>query len=273
MNDGATTTRGDACEPPILLLYASFDIAAPWQTLAARLRARRRVLTHNVQERGHGAGVRLTALDAQAAGVQRLLDATPEMRGTAHVVAHGYAGAVALAWALRQPARAASLTLIEPLAFNLLGRGGGLLTAVSNLTCRMTEALARGAPERAARLLIDFWNGSGAAQALPPHWMADFAAQVGRITGGYHALLRSGLRADELRRLRMPLCLIGSLQSPRLLLEILRRINDTLPASRLHFVDGGHLRLMTEPVCTATIVEDFIAGCGGRRDIPQPRAA
>lgn len=260
-----TGPQSGAAAPAILLvLHSSFDDSAPWEALAARLGAGGAVIRLNLQgcechSQAAGKGGQLISLESEAASVAGVLDASIGCEVPVHVVGHGYAGAVALQLALRQRRRVRSLALIEPLAFSLLDRGTGLLTSVANLTRRMTETIAQGAPEEAARQLVDFWNGSGAATVLPVPWLASFARHIGRIAVGYQTLLRSPLGTGDLRGFSPPVCLVGSLQSPRLVLEILGRISDSIPTSRVHFVQGGHTAAASHPEDMAQALARFIA--------------
>jgi len=114
----AETGRGET----VVLLHASASSGAQWRSLTDCLQRRWHVLAPDF----HGYGrtdpwpePALPGLGDAAALVDAILG-----RGTEriHLVGHSYGGAVALRLASDRPARLLSLTLIEPVAFHLLGR-------------------------------------------------------------------------------------------------------------------------------------------------------
>ncbi|MEN3347948.1 MAG: hypothetical protein V7632_1583 [Bradyrhizobium sp.] len=122
----------DAAGPPILLLHgASSNLRVMQQSLGERLARRHRVIL--IDRPGHGWSTR-----------DRVEDSTPEIQGRmvmealgklgvgrAIVVAHSWAGALALRIALDQPDRVAGLVLLAPVAYPWRGGAGRYNNVIS----------------------------------------------------------------------------------------------------------------------------------------------
>ncbi|MCC8941951.1 alpha/beta hydrolase [Bradyrhizobium sp. Arg68] len=122
----------DAAGPPIVLLHgASSNLRVMQHPLGERLARNHRVIL--IDRPGHGWSTR-----------DRVEDATPEIQGRmiiealgklgvgrALVVAHSWAGALALRMALDQPDRVAGLVLLAPVAYPWRGGAGRYNNVIS----------------------------------------------------------------------------------------------------------------------------------------------
>ena len=101
---------------PVVLVHGFGGDHNNWQMNQAALASGRQVLAPDLP--GHGASAKTVpegGIEGLADFVAAWMDAVGVAR--AHLVGHSLGGAVALALALRQPARAASLTLVAPAGF------------------------------------------------------------------------------------------------------------------------------------------------------------
>ena len=115
---------GAASGRPVVLLHSSANSGAQWRALRADTEARYRVLALDLY--GYGGtdpwpGHRALTLADEAALAEALIE---RCDAPVHLIGHSYGGAVALRVALHRPESIATLTLIEPTAFNLLRDGG-----------------------------------------------------------------------------------------------------------------------------------------------------
>src|SRR5262245_54736643 len=145
----AETGRGET----VVLLHASASSGAQWRSLTDVLQGRWHVLAPDF----HGYGrtdprpePALPGVGDDAALVDAILG---QSTGRFHLVGHSYGGAVALRLAADRPTRLLSLTLIEPVAFHLLGRAPDgtrehdLLREVAAIAAAVADAAATGDDE------------------------------------------------------------------------------------------------------------------------------
>src|SRR5262249_35140958 len=102
---------------------------------------------------------------------------------TFHLVGYSYGGVVALDLALAHPNRVRTLTLIEPVLFNVLRDTGNELAFQQFVHTRddFVAALARGPAEHALRSFLDFWSGHGAWDKLLPEARTEMLGAVGKL--------------------------------------------------------------------------------------------
>ena len=167
----ASTTHADP-RPTVIALHCSGGNGAQWDALAAALGNGFNVIAPDLigcESTGHWTGDSPFSLSEEAAPIMRLIDAAPT---PVHLVGHSYGGCVAMRAAYERPGRIASLSLYEPVAFYALGAAGteGKLAykEIYGRYCDIQLALKCGAPEAAAEIFVNYWNGAGAWNTLHP---------------------------------------------------------------------------------------------------------
>ena len=130
---------------PVVLLHSSGSSSAQWRALAERLGDRYRVIAPDLYGYGgtaHWPGGRPFHLECEAEIVLALLE---RVNDRAHLVGHSYGGAVALHVAGSRCDLLRSLTLIEPVAFNLLRKSDApALTEITDVAQSVARAVACG---------------------------------------------------------------------------------------------------------------------------------
>lgn len=99
--------------PPVVMLHGISGNMMTWYWIAGRLRQRQRVVLFDL--RGHG----LSELSAQGYGVEAMADDLDAVlrelvAQPVALVGHSYGAMIALAFALREPARVRRMALVEP---------------------------------------------------------------------------------------------------------------------------------------------------------------
>lgn len=236
---------------PVLLLHGSVSSGAQWRALAERLSPRFCVLAPDLYGYGAAAGWSgrgAFSLGHEAAPLRALLEGLGEL---AHLVAHSYGGAVALHVARLHGRLLRSLTLIEPAAFHLLEDAA----EISGVAGRMAEALVSGDYLGGMQGFVDYWNGAGAWQTIPPAKQSAMTSRLAKVLLDFHAAINDPARLPDFRALRMPALLLRGSRSPRPTRDLCEVLARTLPNARLETIEGaGHMCPFTHAEAVNTLV-------------------
>lgn len=243
-----SAAQSQARRETILLLHGSLGNGDAWHRTVAALRPRYRCLTPDLI--GYGAsmpwpkGVRF-ALEAERLGLEPLLACCAD---TFHLVGYSYGGVVALDLALAHPNRVRTLTLIEPVLFNIL-RDAGKELAFSQFVHTRDEfvaALAQGPAEQALRSFLDFWSGHGAWDTLLPDVRTDMLGAVGKVALDWEVSFAFAPSRESLDALGSRTLLLRGDRSPPGMLELVDTLHALMPGSTRCVVAGAnHLLPMT----------------------------
>jgi pimeloyl-ACP methyl ester carboxylesterase len=184
---------GGRLRPLFVALHCSGGNGRQWRKLAERLEpgvAFAAPDLHGVPGSPRWRGEAPFSLAGEAEPVLALID---EHEGPVHLVGHSYGGGLALHVAAMRPGRIASLGLYEPSAFHLLklfGREGrAALHEIEQVANTIRQGLVSGAYRQAASAFVDYWNGSGAFDALRSDQQDDLTAYVWKAALDFHALI------------------------------------------------------------------------------------
>ena len=262
--DATTVNVREAGEgPPVILLHASSSHSGQWRSLSEQLSDRFHVLAPDLH--GYGKSDPLPAADrpyfeSDAAIVNALMD---KLNVPAHLVGHSLGGTVAVRSVLERPDDVASLTLIEPVLFNLLEEiEDPTRLAYLEVAHGVMVRVRFGDREGAARLFMDYWLGVGGLDAMD-EGTRDYAIRtIDRVADdwfGISAHAPGALTANDLRALSPPTLLLCGEQtqpSTRRIVEILR---EALPAAEYHEIPGaGHMSPVTHPEPVNEMIIEFI---------------
>jgi pimeloyl-ACP methyl ester carboxylesterase len=200
--------------PTVILLHSSGSSGRQWDTLVAGLQSRFRLCT--VDFHGHGGTSawpesRPLALEDDAALVAPLIAASAD---GVHLVGHSYGGGVAIKLAQQYSRCIRSVAVYEPVLFRLLFDDNprqAPAREVLAVAARMHTALLLGHTDRAARMFVDYWSGTGTWEAMPLSRRHTVNARMPALAPHFGALFNDGLNSNDLARLPMPiLCLTGA---------------------------------------------------------------
>jgi pimeloyl-ACP methyl ester carboxylesterase len=169
-----------------------------------------------------------------------------------HLIGHSYGAAVGLRFAVEQPERLLSLTLIEPVAFHLL-HGAPVGTAdhdlygeIAEIAAAVTNAAARGDDRGGMAKFIDYWNGAGAWMRMKPELQAALAKCTAKVALDFEATMTETTSIDALRRIAVPTVVLRGSASPHPTRRIAELVAEVLPRARLRTIEGaGHMLPLT----------------------------
>ena len=257
--DGTAINFRDAGDgPPVILLHSSSSHSGQWKQLSDRLRDRFRVLAPDLH--GYGKSDPLPADDRpyfrdDTAIVNMLMD---NLDAPAHLVGHSLGGTIAVRVALERPDRVASLTLIEPVLFNLLEESEDPSRVPYLEVAHAMIVLVRfGDREGAARLFMDYWLGPGTLDAMDERTRDYTIRTVDRVADDWFGI--STHAPGALTTVSPPTLLLCGEQtqpSTRRITEILR---EALPDAEYREIPGaGHMSPLTHPAPVNEIITEFI---------------
>jgi pimeloyl-ACP methyl ester carboxylesterase len=255
------TTEGDrfyreaGAGEPIVLLHCSSGSSGAWMPVVNHLAQDYRVLAPDLLGYGRSAPWPRDALlrpDAELGIVEALLNGAGR---AAHLVGHSYGGTVALRAARCFPRQVANLTLIEPVAFNLLRRADEPdgWREIAALAERHLALVGEGRDAAAAEAFVTYWTGPKAWQQMPDTARDSAVRSAVKIAAEWQFMFAAEDDRDAIARIGAPTLLIcgGRTRMPAWrVVEVLRR---ALPHALHHEIaEAGHMSPLTHP---ANIVE------------------
>ncbi len=233
--------------PAVVLLHGSASSRHQWRGLAAQLAHRHRVLAPDLHGYGQTAirpATRLCLSD-ELALVYALAE---QVRGPFHLVGHSYGGALALMAADRLRGRLASLTLIEPAAFQLLRLAGDVDAwyEIDDIAQRHIGLAWERKFEACADLFMRYWIGARAWGAMAPEKRDAIVAVMPKVAMEWvwNAQIECGV--DVYVDLDVPTLLMRGTQTRFAARRVVDLLRDVLPVNTLVEIEGaGHIAPVT----------------------------
>ncbi|MCZ6546166.1 MAG: alpha/beta hydrolase [Chloroflexi bacterium] len=263
LNGNTVNVRDAGDGPPVILLHSSSSHSGQWKQLSDQISDKFRVLAPDLH--GYGKSDPLPTDDrpyfrhdtAIVSMLMGMLDAP------VHLVGHSLGGTIAVRSALERPERVVSLTLIEPVLFNLLEESEDpTRTEYLQLAHAMMVLVRFGDRERAARLFLDYWGGPGGLDGMDDDTRGYVVRTIDRVADdwfGISAYAPGALTAADLHAVSSPtllLCGEKTRSSMRRISAILRK---TLPEVEYREIpEAGHLSPITHPARVNEIVIEFL---------------
>jgi pimeloyl-ACP methyl ester carboxylesterase len=233
---------------PVVLLHGLLvgNLASFYFTAAPALARTHRVLTYDL--RGHGKSERAASgydVATMAKDLEAIADDFAPAPEPVTLVGHSYGAVIALAYALRHPARVKKLVVVEaPLPPSSLAE---LDAFIARPLHEMSEALPSALSDAAAR------GGRRGARLI----------EAMRFLTMESSLLSDLRRAtnipdEALASLRVPtLCAYGTRSS---CLPVGERLARVIPGARLSLLEGGHFLPTEAPRALSDAIVEFVDG-------------
>ncbi len=244
---------------PVVLVHGGLADYRLWGRLSGVLSKNFRVIAYS--RRGafpnapskRGSSVALHSADLSSL-ISQLSD------GPTHLVGESYGAYVALHCALHHPEVVRSLAIDEPPALPLLSEAEEDRTDLASFESKMLKPVlghfGSGSPEEAARLLVDFLEGTdGIYDSLPPEVKKAIGdnsqATFDDLKGGL-----DGIRPDELGLLKTPTLLMKSELGPTVLKRVVDRLHERIPNGVLRVIRGtSHGTIVDSAEYSAAVLE------------------
>jgi pimeloyl-ACP methyl ester carboxylesterase len=247
---------------PVALIHGGWEDGRAWDLVVPGLAAALQVLVYDRRAHGESSGPpRGRPVRDDAFDLARLLESTELF--PAHLVAHGYGGAVALRLAVDRPELVRSIALHEVPFVELLGAGapgpaGG--PSVEHRLRQARELALGGTTEVAACRYLGLFASSGEQwPELDERTRRSFLGNAlawAEEMGDPEAVRPL---AEELRGIAVPVLATAGDLSPRFASQIHERLVAELPnATALSLRDTGHLVHRTDPDLLVGVLGSFL---------------
>ena len=249
---------------PVILLHSSACSSRQWQGVQDQLGPGYRFLVPDLY--GYGASqpwsrTRPMRLADEAAIVKRLL---PTSHEPVHLIGHSYGGSVALSAALALGDRLASLTLIEPTVFHLLGADdpveGPYYREIETLAGTCRSAVRFGQLDRGMRHFVNYWNGPDAWYRLTPGQRTALSSRLSRVVLNFAAARHGAPGRKDYQSIMAPCLILCGTRSPAPVRHLSRILTEIMPNARHRTLSNlGHMAPLTHPQRVASVIADHMA--------------
>ena len=247
---------------PIIFGHSSTGSSSQWRGAIEQLENNYRCLAPDHLGYGRSDPYRGEGLliDQELAVIDALLDLVD---GPAHFVGHSFGGALLARSAVRNPDRVSTLTVIEPIFFNLLESQGrhAEFDEIHGVADRVAQLVCGDNREEAARVFIDYWTAPGAFDAMPRERRASTLNGIGKVCFEWEVGFEpAGASADDLSSLRCPIQLIGGSDTTAAAAGVVRLLREIWPSARYSEIAGaGHMSPVTHADAVNAVIADFLA--------------
>ncbi len=246
--------------PPVVALHSGGMSSRQWRSLTERLSPGRRVIAPDFL--GSGANPPWPA--GEEFHFQRDVELIGErLRAIGEpvdLVGHSYGGFVALQLLREHGAEVRSVAVYDPVAFGVLRAPVEDAEGLADLARAEEDPVffddRTGGQEPWFRAFVDYWNGKGAWDALPPASRAQFLKVGRKVYFEVRSLVPDRTPASAYASFAGPVLLLSGERSPAAARRVTSILAGALPAAKLVTVEGaGHMG----PLTHASVVNEAIA--------------
>ncbi len=234
--------------PAVILVHGSATNRKQWRPMIEHLSGRFRCLAPDLigygRTTGWPADRKLAAEDEI-----RLIAALVELfDGPVHLVGHSYGGSLCLEAALTLSARLRSLTLIEPVAFQLLRleRDEEAWAEIEDLATRHIRFAREGRLAACADAMMAYWIGAPAWSAMPAEMRAAVTATMPKVAAEWQMAFDSTVGLSAFIGMKTPTLLIRGTHTTLAAHRVVDLLAGALPRCDRVEIDGaGHMSQLT----------------------------
>jgi pimeloyl-ACP methyl ester carboxylesterase len=245
----------------VVALHASLASGAAWSGVASALGSRWHVIAPDFHGDGRTPRALATIVDDELARDTELAVRLLQMLGgRIHLVGHSYGAVIAARAATILTRRVASLTLIEPVSFELLwlSEARALRKEIQILEAKCRSLLASNAAAEATKLFVSYWASPEIWERAPETERLQWSLRMPKVLSTWRESFESPSLFSQLQDACIPLLLIGGTYSPAPTQFILRAWKQALRSAKLVNIRGAsHMVPLSHARETASELERF----------------
>jgi pimeloyl-ACP methyl ester carboxylesterase len=235
--------------PPVIIAHCSSASHREWLPLIEKLSPEWRVLAPDLIGYGQSDAWPEDKVFTGAADLAILLALAKEAKKPVHFVGHSYGAALALEAARELGPEVQSLTLVEPVAFNLLrAERRPEWSEVEELGRAVLSAVSSGNEREAAAAFMRYWLGRLRWWLSPEKFKAAITATIRKVALEFMIVIESGRRLSDYASVTAPTLLIvgGKTRAPAR--AVVDMLSATLPKATVTVLkNAGHMSPFTHP--------------------------
>lgn len=247
---------------PVVALHSSGASAKQWQRVREAIGRRAAFITPDFHGHGNGPAWHGAPGGIGDADLRLALREIDALGRPVHLVGHSYGGAIALAVALQRPRLVRTVTLYEPVAFNVLlhyNARHAPAREIVGVGRGIGRRVARGELEEAARMFVSYWSGESAWAAMPPAARGALAGRMPAIRGHFDSLFAAPVGLAALRGLERPVMLVRGEQMHAPVRRVVELLSAWLPrVACARIRHAGHMGPLTHPDAFAGVLGTFV---------------
>lgn len=235
--------------PAVIIAHCSSASHKEWLPLIEKLALEWRVLAPDFIGYGQSDAWPENKVFTGQADLAVLLELAKKTKRPIHLVGHSYGAALALEAAREFGPKVQSLTLIEPVSFNLLRvERRPEWTEVERLGLAVLSAVSRGNEREAAAAFMRYWLGRLRWWLSPEKFKAAITATIHKVALEFMITIEAGRRLSDYASVTAPTLLIvgGKTRAPAR--AVIDMLSTTLPNATVTVLKGaGHMSPFTHP--------------------------
>lgn len=230
-----------------ILLHTAASSDTAWAKAKAALSPHYRVVVpdFSTEEAFPGSSSLSEAFEKETKILRDLIEASGN---PAHVIAHSYGGVIALNLARKTSRLLTSLTLIEPMALNLLSQypGNEELLRLHAVKSSCSSALAEGDFSGAARTFVSYWSGAKTWENLSISIRKVLAKRMTKFVSDWERMGDVPSGFESYASVQPPTLVISGSESPQPIQWVARQLTATLKHAKLLQIESaGHMSPVT----------------------------
>lgn len=252
--------RQSGAGSPVVLAHCSGSSHKQWNILTQQLQHQYKVLAPDFLGYGKSDSFSGWALH-EAPDATALEELITKQSEPVHLIGHSYGGAMALMATISVPHRVRSLTLIEPVAFNVLRttydwQQWHQICAVADRIIFLTHQQKY---KQAAYEFIRYWHSGVAWWLMPRTLKTRLQKAMPKIAAEFHLMYSHIVAPDALQRLTTPVHLLCGSATTREAKAVAQTLHDLLPDSHFsELTNCGHLAAVTRPAKVNPVIVNWI---------------
>lgn len=246
---------------PVVLVHCSNANHREWSFLIDKLQGRYRLLAPDLL--GYGDSDRWPPDEPfdPYTDVNVIQDLLTELNEPVHLVGHSYGGVLALEVARQGKHQIKSLTLIEPVVFQLLDLANKRedWARIEKMAKAIISAIKENKPAKAARAFMPYWMGRVSWWFMPRKMKEVIIDGMAKVAREFEIIHNVDIKLEDYESINIPVRLIVGTSTPRPARTLISILEKLLPNANTREIKGaGHMSPYTHKNDVYNLIAEHI---------------